>query len=127
MGPRFPDLSKAYDDKWRVALKTALTGAGLRTHEGVYLGLLGPSFETPSEVQLYSSWNMQAVGMSTVWESIALNHSGARVAGLSLISNAACGLGDGLPLEHEKIVEACRLSAGRILAVLLDWLEKEIA
>ena len=127
LGPRFPDLSRAWDPAWRASLKTALVGAGLRTHEGIYLGLLGPSFETPSEVELYIRWGMQAVGMSTVWESIALNHSGARVAGLSLISNAACGLGDGKPLEHEKIVETCRVSAGRILAVLLDWLEKEIA
>ena len=62
------------------------------------MGLLGPSFETPAEVQLYASWGMHAVGMSTVWEAIALKHSGAKVAGLSLISNLGAGMTDQLIL-----------------------------
>jgi purine-nucleoside phosphorylase len=126
LGPRFPDLSVAYEPLWREGLTELLARQGLKVHEGTYMGLLGPSFETPAEVQLYSRWGIQAVGMSTVWETIALKHAGARVGGLSLISNAACGLGDGQPLEHEKIVETCRGSARGIVKAVLSWIEQEM-
>src|SRR5262249_34664020 len=91
LGPRFPDLARLYDREWRARLLRICAAEGLGTHEGVYLGLLGPSFETPAEIQLFSSWGLHAVGMSTVWEAIALAHSGARVAGLSLVSNLGSG------------------------------------
>jgi purine-nucleoside phosphorylase len=81
------------------------------------MGLLGPSFETPAEVQLYASWGMHAVGMSTVWEAIALKHSGARVAGLSLISNLGAGMSD-VTLDHLEILKTCRASASRIMKAL---------
>jgi purine-nucleoside phosphorylase len=127
LGPRFPDMGNAYDSKWRADLKTILANAGLRVHDGIYMGLLGPSFETPAEVTLFNSWGIHAVGMSTVWETIALKHSGARVAGLSLISNAAAGMGDGAPLDHSKILETCRVSAAKIMTGVLGWLEKEMS
>ena len=76
-------------------------------------------------VSLFGRWGIQAVGMSTVWEAIALKHSGARVGGLSLISNAAAGLGDGAALDHELILEACRRSAKQIVGGLLKWLESQ--
>jgi purine-nucleoside phosphorylase len=126
LGPRFPDMSSLYDPEWRKTLRSNLTQVGLRVHEGVYLGLLGPSFETHAEVELFGRWGMQAVGMSTVWEAIALKHSGARLAGLSLVSNAAAGLGDGAPIDHEKILETCRKSAQQIIAGVLRWLEAEV-
>lgn len=125
LGPRFPDMSGLYHPEWRRTLKSSLTNEGVRVHEGVYLGLLGPSFETHAEVSLFGRWGIQAVGMSTVWEAIALKHSGARVGGLSLISNAAAGLGDGAALEHELILEACRRSAKQIVGGLLKWLESQ--
>lgn len=125
LGPRFPDLSGTYDSETAGKLRNVLQGCGARVHDGVYLGVLGPSFETPAEITLFAKWGAQAVGMSTVWEAIALKHSGARVSGLSLISNAAAGLGDGLPLEHEKILETCRVSAARIMSGIFAWLEGE--
>jgi len=125
LGPRFPDMSALYDPEWRAALKDCLKQTAGRVHEGVYLGLLGPSFETHAEVALFSRWGVSAVGMSTVWEAIALRHSGAKLVGLSLISNAAAGMGDGAPLQHEKIIETCRISAQRILQGVLKWIEKE--
>jgi len=126
IGPRFPDLSRLYDRDWRERLRALCAEAGLGVHEGVYLGLLGPSFETPAEVQLFASWNMQAVGMSTVWESIALAHSGARVAGISLISNLGSGIGAGT-LNHETILETCRASASKIVQAIRLSIEEELA
>lgn len=114
-GPRFPDMSRLYSPELSQKLKSALEKNQVRVHEGIYLGILGPSFETPAEVQLFSRWGMDAVGMSTVWEAIALGHSGAEICGLSLISNPACGLGDGTPLDHHVIVDACRAAAGKII------------
>jgi purine-nucleoside phosphorylase len=126
LGPRFPDLSRLYDREWRARIFKLCAQEGLGTHEGVYLGLLGPSFETPSEVQLFASWNLQAVGMSTVWEAISLAHSGARVAGLSLISNLGSGLGAGV-LDHETILETCRASAAKIVSALRLSIEEELS
>ena len=125
LGPRFPDLAKLYDREWRNRLYRFLQKEALGVHEGVYLGLLGPSFETPAEVQLFASWGLHAVGMSTVWEAIALSHSGARVAGLSLISNLGSGLGSGA-LDHETILETCRASAAKIVNAIRLSIEEEL-
>jgi purine-nucleoside phosphorylase len=125
LGPRFPDLAKLYDREWRARLQKLCAENGLGTHEGVYLGLLGPSFETPAEVQLFSSWGLHAVGMSTVWEAIALTHSGARLVGLSLISNLGSGLGAGT-LDHETILETCRSSAAKIVDAIRLSIEGEL-
>ncbi|MGZ3713695.1 MAG: purine-nucleoside phosphorylase [Bdellovibrionota bacterium] len=117
LGPRFPDLCDAYDSEWRKRLENSCRKQGLAVHEGVYLGVAGPSFETPAEVKLFASWGMHAVGMSTVWEAIALRHSGARLAGLSLISNLGAGLGKE-KLEHETILRTSRASAAKIIGAL---------
>lgn len=124
LGPRFPDMSQVYEPKWREELSGHLTAAGLQVHEGCYLGLLGPSFETPAEVKLFASWGMHGVGMSTVWEAIVLKHSGARIGGLSLISNAACGMGDGKPLDHDSILKTCASSSEKIMEGIFNWIEK---
>lgn len=126
LGPRFPDLSRLYDHDWRAALERHCFAQGLGTHEGVYLGLLGPSFETPAEVRLFAAWGLSAVGMSTVWEAIALGHSGARVAGLSLISNLASGLSE-QQLDHLQILETCRASAAKVVRALLGCIEEELS
>src|SRR5262249_32937121 len=76
LGPRFPDMGDLYRREWRARLRTQLERQKLRVFEGCYLGLLGPTYETHAEVKLFSSWGMKAVGMSTVWEAIALHHSG---------------------------------------------------
>lgn len=124
-GPRFPDMGNAYDEKWRVVLKKILNREKFKFHEGVYLGLQGPSFETHAEVRLFSSWGAKSVGMSTVWETIALRHSGARVAGLSMISNFAAGLSE-QALVHDDIVKTCRSSAAQIIKCVSLFLEEEI-
>lgn len=122
-GPRFPDLGKLYDKEFNHSLRESCKKQGLTTRKGVYLGVPGPSFETPAEVRLFSSWGMSAVGMSTVWEAIALAHSGATVGALALISNAGCGLkGPNKPLDHHEILLTSKAAAVKILSAVLDTL-----
>lgn len=118
IGPRFPDLSKAWDREFTESLRRELSAAGLETHEGIYLGVLGPSFETPAEVRLFAPWGLGTVGMSTVWEAIALAHSGARLSGFSLISNLGSGLNPGAVLDHFEILETSRHSAEKVIRAL---------
>ncbi len=110
-GPRFPDMSFAYDPELRSALRRAADVAGVKVKSGVYIFGLGPSFETPAEIRLFASWGADAVGMSTVPECIAANHCGMKVAGLSLITNLASGL-SGARLTHDEVMaEGARAQA----------------
>jgi purine-nucleoside phosphorylase len=124
LGPRFPDMCNLYDPSWRKRLHGLMKAQGLGVQEGVYLGIAGPSFETPAEVQLFAAWGLHAVGMSTVWEAIALKHSGAKVGGLSLISNLGAGLAEGVTLDHTMILETCRASASRIVEGIRLFVEE---
>ena len=126
LGTRFPDMSRAYHPQWVESLGKSFSKESLRVHRGTYIGVLGPSYETPAEIQLFKKWGMDAVGMSTVWETIALRHSGAKVVGAALISNAAAGLGDGKPLDHSDILITCRESAHRIVTGIFGWVEREL-
>ncbi|MBC7384876.1 MAG: purine-nucleoside phosphorylase [Cryobacterium sp.] len=124
VGPRFPDLSKAWDREFNDQLRKELSASGLTTHDGVYLGVAGPSFETPAEVRLFAQWGMGTVGMSTVWEAITLAHAGARVSGFSLITNLGCGLNPGVVLDHFVILEASKVAAKKVIAALFTLAEK---
>jgi purine-nucleoside phosphorylase len=129
-GPRFQDLTKLFDREWNRNLKSALLTEKLRVHEGVYVGVAGPAFETPAEIRFFKAIGGHAVGMSTVWETIALKHTGARVCGLSLISNIAAGLSggaDGEPeeLDHFAILDACKTSSSAILRAVLKCAEEK--
>lgn len=86
-GPRFPDMSQVYDPGFRELAKKIASEIGISLKEGVYLGLKGPSFETPAEVRFFSMIGGQAVGMSTVMEVIAANHLGMKILGISSITN----------------------------------------
>jgi purine-nucleoside phosphorylase len=103
--PRFPDMSEAYDPELRRAARRVAAGAGITLHEGVYAGLLGPSFETPAEIRMLERLGADAVGMSTVLEVIAARARGLRVLGVSTISNLAAGVAAG-PLSHEEVLSA---------------------
>lgn len=102
LGPRFPDMTVAWDPELRkLALKFA-ANQGLEVHEGVYAAVSGPSFETPAEIRAFNQWGADAVGMSTVPECIVARYCGMQVLGLSCITNLAAGLGKGL-LSHEDV------------------------
>jgi xanthosine phosphorylase len=117
-GPRFPPLDDAYDPGLRVQMHAAAGDAGLALHDGVYLALLGPSFETAAEIRAYGRLGADAVGMSTVPEAIVARHCGLRVAAVSAITNLAVGLGDA-PLSHAQTLAVAKQCAGdmeRLLA-----------
>ena len=128
LGPRFPDLTNLYDREWKAAIKPKLCEQGLKVHEGIYMGVLGPTFETPAEVRFFRMAGSHAVGMSTVWETIALKHSGAKVFALSLISNVAAGLNANpeQELDHFAILDACKSSSTHILKALLLAVEAKL-
>ncbi|MCU0664565.1 MAG: purine-nucleoside phosphorylase [Myxococcota bacterium] len=118
-GPRFPDMSEIYDKALRRLLLDAAAALDLPLAEGVYAGLLGPSYETPAEVRMLGMLGADAVGMSTVLEAIAARHLGAAVAAVSCITNMAAGL-PGAVLDHGE-VQRMGATAGKNLAELLKW------
>lgn len=104
LGPRFLDMSKAYDRDYIDMAKKAGEKLGISLKEGVYMWFTGPTYETPAEVKLARIVGADAVGMSTVPEVIVANHEGVRVLGISCITNMAAGILD-QPLKHEEVVE----------------------
>ncbi len=104
LGPRFPDMTDVYNPTLRAALAETFTEAGITPHEGVYAWFLGPTYETPAEVQMAKRMGADLVGMSTAPEAIAIRHMGAEVAGISLVTNLAAGISP-TPLSHEEVTE----------------------
>ena len=123
LGPRFPDMSDAYDPEYREAMLDVAEDLGMELREGVYAGLLGPSYETPAEIRMLGILGADAVGMSTVHEVIAARHMGARVLGLSCISNKAAGLAD-QPLTHEEVKAAADAMASQIAALVRGFVKR---
>jgi purine-nucleoside phosphorylase len=117
LGPRFPDMSAAYDPVFRRILAALGAAAGLRLHEGVYVGLAGPSYETPAEIRMLRTVGGDAVGMSTVVEVIAARHCGLRVAGISCITNLAAGLGQ-TELSHDEVKETALMARAAFVGLL---------
>jgi inosine/guanosine/xanthosine phosphorylase family protein len=117
LGPRFVGLGDAYDLDLRKALHLAAQSEGVELHEGVYLAVLGPSFETPAEIRAFRTLGADAVGMSTVPEVIVARHCGLRVAAVSAITNLAEGLGDE-PLSHEHTLKNAAVAAEDLQRVL---------
>lgn len=114
IGPRFPDMTDVWDPSLRVALHAAGTAEGVPLAEGVYACLTGPSYETPAEVRMLRTLGADAVGMSTVPETIAARWAGLRVCGVSLVTNPGAGV-TGQPLSHEEVLAAAA-EAGPALA-----------
>lgn len=102
LGPRFPDMSFAYDPELRKKAREIGREGKLELKEGVYASMLGPSYETPAEVEMLERIGVDAVGMSTVLEVIAARHAGARVLGLSCITNLAAGKSKNV-LSHDDV------------------------
>lgn len=102
IAPRFFSMYDAYDPRLRTVALDVAREAGVTLHEGVYLGLLGPSFETPAEICAFGRWGADTVAMSVCEEVIAARHVGMRVLGISLVSNMACGVGD-MPPESDDV------------------------
>jgi purine-nucleoside phosphorylase len=103
-GPRFPDMSDTYTHALRLIVDEVAKKVGVKVTKGVYAGLLGPSYETPAEIRMLKTLGAHAVGMSTVYEAIAASHMGARVVGISCITNLAAGI-SATKLNHAEVKE----------------------
>jgi purine-nucleoside phosphorylase len=124
-GPRFPDMTYAYDKKLIAALKDAARDNGISVRTGVYAMMKGPSFETPSEIKAMRTLGADAVGMSSVPEVIAAAHAGVSSAAMSCITNMAAGILD-QPLSHEEVMETGKIAADNIKK-LIDGFLKNIS
>ena len=127
VGPRFFDMSNAYDADLRAAMRLSARQVGIDLGEGVYLWVPGPNFETPAEIRAFRLLGADAVGMSTVPEVLAARHCGLRVAAVSGITNLAAGMVEGAALDHaHTLVQSGALAGdmGRLLAGFLAELGK---
>jgi len=124
LGPRFPDMTKAYAPELRALVKQAATAAGITLEEGVYVAMPGPTYETPAEVKMLQTVGAHATGMSTVPEVVVARHMGARVIGISCITNQAAGI-TGAELSHEEVTETAtrvRATFEKLLDTILGTL-----
>ncbi|WP_239614037.1 purine-nucleoside phosphorylase [Cohnella mopanensis] len=123
LGVRFPDMSDAYSSRLRKIAKETAAELGFPVQEGVYVGLLGPNYETPAEIRMLRTLGVDAVGMSTVSEVIVARHSGIEVLGISCISNMAAGILD-QPLSHEEVMETTEQVKEQFLSLVLTVIPK---
>ncbi len=119
LGPRFPDMSDAYDPEYRALAREAAGKLGLELGEGVYAAWLGPAFETPAEIRMIRALGGDLVGMSTVPEVLAARHMGIRCLALSCVTNAAAGVLPE-PIDHEQVLEVGARAAGDLVALLRE-------
>ncbi|MEO7168683.1 MAG: purine-nucleoside phosphorylase [Chthoniobacterales bacterium] len=120
-GTQFVDLTDAYSPAWRARFAAVAQAQNLTLHEGVYAGMSGPQYETPAEVRMLRSLGADAIGMSTVCETIQARALGLEVAGFSCLTNWAAGLNHA-PLSHAEVLaagEACGASFGHLFAEVL--------
>jgi len=117
LGPRFPDMTHAYDPEVRTALLEAAKRSGTPLKEGVYAAIGGPSYETPAEIRMLKTLGADAVGMSTVPEVIAANQMGLRVGGVSCVSNKAAGISK-QRLSHQEVMDVANRAGDRFCNLL---------
>ena len=121
-GPRFPDMSYAYDKKLVGALEAAAKDNGINVRTGVYMMFKGPSFETPTEIKAARLLGADAVGMSSVPEILAAAHAGVASCAMSCITNMAAGILD-QPLTHEEVMETGKIAADNIKTLIDGFLK----
>jgi purine-nucleoside phosphorylase len=122
-GPRFPDMTEVYSARLRAIADLAGRARGLSLPHGVYVALLGPSYETPAEIRYLRTIGGDAVGMSTVHEAIAARHMGVEVLGISCITNMAAGVLP-QPLDHEEVMATARRVRAQFIALLEGIVEQ---
>ena len=122
-GPRFPDMSCAFDKELRALAHECANEQGFALREGVYAQMTGPTYETPAEIRMLRTLGADAVGMSTVPEVVVARHGGLRVLGISCITNMAAGILD-QPLNHAEVTETANRVKGQFRALLDAVVEK---
>lgn len=123
LGPRFPDMTQAYDLELQNLIKESAKAVGFDIKGGVYAALLGPTYETPAEINMLKIIGGDMVGMSTVPESIAANHLGMKVAGISCITNLAAGIGHE-KLKHEDVKEVAKIAMKKFSDLLTEFVSR---
>ncbi len=123
IGPRFVDMTEPFDAKLRQLLKDSLKKEKVRAHEGVYVGVMGPTYETAAEIKFFAKIGGGCVGMSTVAEVIAARHAGVRVVGLSCITNLGTGLSK-VRLTHDDVKEVAARVEDRFTRTLVTFTGK---
>jgi purine-nucleoside phosphorylase len=119
LGPRFPDMSDAYDPTLRAAAHAAASRIGIQLPEGVYAAWLGPAFETPAEIRMLRTLGADLVGMSTVPEVLAARHMGISCLAVSCVTNMAAGVVD-QPIDHERVLEVGARAQSTLTALLRE-------
>ena len=122
LGPRFPDMTETYNKSLQSIIWKAAESISFKLKEGTYVGVLGPSYETPAEIRMYQSLGGDLVGMSTVAEAIAAHHCGLKVAGISCVTNLAAGISKN-KLDHGNI----KNEANKVKDVFTDLLKATIS
>ncbi|HEX6213321.1 MAG TPA: purine-nucleoside phosphorylase, partial [Vicinamibacterales bacterium] len=117
LGLRFPDMTYVYSPRLRAIADDTARAIGVPLQHGVYIAVLGPSYETPAEIRAFRTLGADAVGMSTVPEAIAARHMGVEVLGISCITNAAAGVFPE-PLHHSEVLETTQQVKGQFIALL---------
>lgn len=110
LGTRFPDMSEIYDKDLREIVVNTAKNLDIKLQQGIYIQLTGPNFESPAEVRMCRTLGADAVGMSTACETIAANHAGMKIVGISCVANLGCGLTEN-PLTHKEVMEAADKAA----------------
>ena len=121
LGPRFPDMTEAYDRKLNDKMAEILTAQKIGFWRGIYCGVSGPTYETPAEVRFLQMVGGKAVGMSTVPESIAANHLGLRVCALSCVTNLASGISRH-KLSHAEVTQTARAVEDKFCGFLTEFI-----
>jgi purine-nucleoside phosphorylase len=116
-GPRFPDMTEVYSKRLRAVADRAAARCGVTLAHGIYVGLHGPSYETPAEIRFLRTIGADAVGMSTVAEAIVARHIGLEVLGLSCITNMAAGVLP-QPLNHADVMDTAQRVRGAFIALI---------
>ena len=119
LGPRFPEMTDAYDPGLRAAARKAAGRLGLDLGEGVYAAWLGPAFETPAEIRMLRTLGADLVGMSVVAEVLAARHMGIRCLAISCVTNLAAGVSPE-PIDHEQVLEIGARTAGSLVSLLRE-------
>jgi purine-nucleoside phosphorylase len=128
-GVRFPDMTQAYARSYRAIAKEEANRLGMTLHEGMYAAMLGPSYETPAEIEYLRRIGADLVGMSTVCEVIAARHMGIKVLAISCVTNMAAGILD-QPLSHEEVMETgerVKSSFEALLRAVLPRVAEDVA
>jgi purine-nucleoside phosphorylase len=122
LGPRFPDMSKVYDERLRNKAKLIAIENNIRVREGVYIGVQGPTFETPSEYRMYRILGGDVIGMSTVPEVIVARHMDMKVFGISIITDSGVP-GEIVEISHEEVQQVAMKAEPKMTLIMKRLIE----